>query len=929
MRKSAQVPLFWVVTIPFLLQVGAAVGLTGWLAILQGRQLIRQMAGELSQEISTNVREHIDAFSRTPYLFLQINTAAINSKVLNLENFATVAPYFWQQLFLEDTVKTLYYGDEAGRFLLMQIDPEPLMHRRDTSTQGQRQIFRLDSKGEPIAKVKTDAFDPRQRPWYTAALRQGAPTWSPIYVYAARPVLGITATMPLQDQQATVQGVLGVDLTLGQISDFLQDLRMGESGQTFIVDRNGDLVATSSGEKPFLTTPGGQERLSAQQSQNPLIRGATAAILAQFSTVAAVDRSQQWVFTLDGERQFLQISPLWNEQGLDWVMAVVIPEADFADQIQANTRHTVLVCGVALFLASGLGLLTSGWISKPILRLSERAADIALEMDSVPLPQTVVPIVLNTPIYEMKILTQSVNQMVEAQRNTANLLRTRNRTVEQLLQDRSQELEFILASAHIGVWTQDFPRLDPQQLPDLDNLLGFQKDGQGDSPTSIDTGVNSCDAEGELRGDVHPEDQQPLYALLRQALVQQSSYEHEFRFIRLDGSIRWILCRGSFFPIAHGQGIKQVGIRMDTTDRKRIEQQLAHLAAIVESSVDAIISTTLDGIIMSWNKGAELIYGYTAEEVIGQKLTLLTLGPDGQPLQTRVSGHLPDKHLDPRETMHRHKEGHLIDVSLTVSAIENEQEDLLGISWISRDVSERRALDRMKNEFVSMVSHELRTPLTSIHGSLTALTTGKLGELSPKGQRLLQIAEQNTTRLIRLINDILDLDRLRSGKVSFSKVLCNCAEILQRACDSMQGMADQAGVTLSLKTLSLSTWVDPDQLIQVITNVISNAIKFSPPDTTVWITADLSDSHFTIRIQDQGRGIPAHKLETIFERFQQVDASDSRLKGGSGLGLAICRSIMHQHGGRIWAESTLGEGSTFFIQLPLADQSQASMVGNH
>jgi PAS domain S-box-containing protein len=234
-----------------------------------------------------------------------------------------------------------------------------------------------------------------------------------------------------------------------------------------------------------------------------------------------------------------------------------------------------------------------------------------------------------------------------------------------------------------------------------------------------------------------------------------------------------------------------------------------------------------------------------------------------------------------------------------------------------RDISQRFALDRMKDEFVSTVSHELRTPLTSIRGALGLLSTGLLGSVSDKAANLLRIALSNSDRLVRLINDILDLERIQSGREPLTFRPIALSDIIRQAIDGMQPVADAAGVQLIHDANTVQLSADPDRMLQVMTNLLSNAVKFSPEGATVSVTLREGSSSVTLSVIDQGRGIPADKLDTIFDRFQQVDASDSRQKGGSGLGLAICRTIVQQHGGQIWAERNSVCGSTFRVVLPL------------
>jgi PAS domain S-box-containing protein len=233
-----------------------------------------------------------------------------------------------------------------------------------------------------------------------------------------------------------------------------------------------------------------------------------------------------------------------------------------------------------------------------------------------------------------------------------------------------------------------------------------------------------------------------------------------------------------------------------------------------------------------------------------------------------------------------------------------------------RDISQRYALDRMKDEFISTVSHELRTPLTSIRGALGLLTSGMLGDVGEKASNLLRIALTNSDRLVRLINDILDLERIQSGREPLAFRAVQLADVVKQAMEDMQPVADAAGVNLLHDTTQAEITGDPDRLLQVITNLLSNAVKFSPPNSPVSVMLRPGVTGVILSVIDHGRGIPADKLEAIFGRFQQVDASDSRQKGGTGLGLAICRTIILQHSGRIWAERNPVRGSTFRIFLP-------------
>jgi DNA-binding response OmpR family regulator/anti-sigma regulatory factor (Ser/Thr protein kinase) len=239
---------------------------------------------------------------------------------------------------------------------------------------------------------------------------------------------------------------------------------------------------------------------------------------------------------------------------------------------------------------------------------------------------------------------------------------------------------------------------------------------------------------------------------------------------------------------------------------------------------------------------------------------------------------------------------------------------------VFHDITERRTLERVRDEFTSVVSHELRTPLTSIRGSLGLLASGVLGPLPDRAQRMTQIAVENTDRLVRLINDILDLERLDSDGLHLRASTCDAEQLIARATEGLLSAAVAADVTLAVDTAPAAFEADADRIIQTLTNLIGNAVKFSPRGGTVQISSVRRGEEILFTVRDAGRGIPADKLEAIFGRFQQVDSTDSRQSGGTGLGLAICRSIVELHGGRIWALSSVGQGSTFSFVVPAADE---------
>jgi PAS domain S-box-containing protein len=356
-----------------------------------------------------------------------------------------------------------------------------------------------------------------------------------------------------------------------------------------------------------------------------------------------------------------------------------------------------------------------------------------------------------------------------------------------------------------------------------------------------------------------------------------------------------------------------------------VNAQLARESALIlNSTSDGIIGVDLNSDPTFINPSAEQMLGRTLDDLRNVSIHELihhtradgTPWPDGEcPLGAAIlRGELFHSTAD---TFWR-ADGSNFPVEYSVTPMFDDDGGRHGAVFTFRDVTERQAVDRLKSEFVSTVSHELRTPLTSIRGALGLLTSGLLGPIAEKGQRMLEIAVSNTDRLVRLINDILDLERIGSGKTEMSRAHVDARAVMVQALEGVLTVADEAGVRLAIEPASADLLGDTDRIVQTLTNLLGNAIKFSPPGTTVTLSGAASGPEFVFCVSDQGRGIPEDKFGAIFERFSQIDASDSRDKGGSGLGLAICQSIVEAHGGRIWAEANHPAGSRFQFTIPLA-----------
>lgn len=346
---------------------------------------------------------------------------------------------------------------------------------------------------------------------------------------------------------------------------------------------------------------------------------------------------------------------------------------------------------------------------------------------------------------------------------------------------------------------------------------------------------------------------------------------------------------------------------------------------ILDSVADGIYGVDLEGRVTFINPAGARALGYTPEELVGRGVleVIHHSHADGAPYSRLTSPIL--QAMRHGQSLRRIDEvfwcadGSSIPVEYTASPLV-EDGSIAGMVVAFQDVSDRRQLEKMKDEFISTVSHELRTPLTALRGSLGLLSTGNLQKYPEKQRQMIEMAIGNCDRLVRLVNDIVDFDRVQRGRMSLRRVPVPALDLLRRAIDVTQNLAHEAQIGFRLDAHTDSVMVDEDRALQVLNELITNAIKFSPPATLIRLSAlpeGRNDVCFSV--EDQGSGIEPAKLERIFDRFEQGDASDSRALGGTGLGLALCRSIVEQHGGRIWVESTPGRGSRFSFTLQRAE----------
>ncbi|NMF60660.1 ATP-binding protein [Pseudanabaena yagii] len=435
------------VVLPFMLQIVGTVGLVGYLSFKSGQQSVKDLADRLEIEIANRVDKETSNFLDSPHLVNQVLLSTIYSEKLNLENRQDLEKFFFNQVKHHGIVHYLFYVDNLGNFTgVQQLDNgEFIAKSKDKSTGENRNIYELNERGQRGKLIKSAKFDsqeyflfdqPKDLKNSIKKERVNKSIWSEVSLSSSMLALEIKAGTAVYNQAGEIQGVLGVEIFLTQISQFLHNLNISKSGNSLIIERSGAIIASSTAEPPYIKKNNEQVRLLATESRDPLTQAIAKHLLQKFGSFEQIKSAQKFAFEFQGELQFVYIQPLVDPRGIDWLTIIVIPESDFMTQIYANTRTTVLLCALALAIAIGCGLLTSRWIARPILRLG--TASVAITQGD--LNQNVE----SPSIIELKVLSDSFNEMAQQLRTSFENLDVTNHKLDQAnreLETTNQELE--------------------------------------------------------------------------------------------------------------------------------------------------------------------------------------------------------------------------------------------------------------------------------------------------------------------------------------------------------------------------------------------------------------------------------------------------------------------------------------------------------
>lgn len=864
------VPLRRILVALFLLQILLAVGLTAYLSIHNGQKAVNEVASELRYEVANRVEQNLQTYLSTLRQELRGNQNIIDVGLLKMENLATWESYLIKQLEIFPDAIALTVSNEQQEYLAVEKlnDRQFLLRKADKSTGYDLYTYKIDSLGQRTQLPEViKNYDARSRPDYQAAVTAKNFSFSQIFTPLTEPTLLISASQPIYNSQGQLLGVNSALTHISQIGDLLQNIKVGKSGQIFIIERSGLLIASSTTEEPFRLQNGKPIRLAASQSGNSLTQASAKYLTTKFSNFDEIKSLQQLDFSFDGKRQFLEIRPLKGEPNVNWLIIVAVPEADFMGQIERNTQTTIFLCLGALGLATLLGIITARWITQPILYFSTATKDLA------DLTNGEDSVVIVQGIKELEVLGGSFNEMMQQLRKTFTAQITKNEELELQLKQRTQELQ-----QEIQVRINSEQRLEKHHRV-LAELANDRAISEGKLETAF------------------------------KVITEKAANALEIERVSV-----WLFNSDGYNGLRQRTKLQCISLYERSKQRHSadIERNLAdypiYFKSLTSARIIAVTDTRTDLRIQElWDELLE------PKNIVSLINTSIWVGGE-------VVGTVLYEQVDiPRiwEMSEQNFVSSIAEfVALTLEVCNRKSAE----SALREAQEAAEVANRAKRTFLGNMSHELRTPLSSILGITEALQNEVYGTVNEEQRQSLNTLESSGKNLLELINQILELTDIESSKIELQLAATSIQGICDSSLSFVKHLAFQKNIQLSLQIPEElePIQVDERRIRQVFINLLTNAIKFTKEGGKVWIEVqpNSTNEYIFFSVVDTGIGMLSDDLFKLFQPFVQVENSSTRGSSGTGLGLVMVQKIVELHGGTVHAESQLGKGSRFTVKLP-------------
>ncbi|MEH1838452.1 MAG: ATP-binding protein [Nostoc sp.] len=921
-KVYANMPLRYVLIVPFILQICGAVGLVGYLSYQNGQKAVMELATQLENEICARIEQHLDSYLTTPKQINQINLDAIELDLLNLSDFQTIGNYFWKQMQVFN-VGYNSFANPKGEFIgVERLDNGNLLINEVNEKHGigKLYIYPTDNQGNRRQLQQIKNYDPRLEAWYADPVKLDKRVWSQIYQWEDKPeIISISSSYPVYNKNHKFVGVISVDLLLSQIGKFLANLKINDLGKTFILERSGLIVASSTSDPPYTVINGKGKRLSALDSQNSLIRLTTQSLIKRFGSLKFVGKKQQLSFTADGMRYFVQVKNWKDELGLDWLIVAVIPEGEFMEQINVNTRITILLCMVAFLVATIIGILTARWVIKPILQLNTSAKKIAKgEWEQIPEIQR------SDELGELAKSFETMAKQLQVSFNTLSAKNTQMQVLNEALSHSQSRLTQFLEAMPIGVFI-----INAEGEPYYTNKIGQQILGQG-AIAKVSAEQLSEVYQAYLAGtdQLYPSDRQPIL----RALLGESTRIDNMEIRHFDKIIP-IEVLGKAIYDESGNLAFAITTFFDITQRKQAENLLAEYNRTLEAQVkkrteefqQAIkqLQITQQELIQSQKIAAQEQQAAIREAARSAAANLAKsefLANMSHELRTPLNAILGFSQVMSRDySLSSEHQENLAIINRAGEHLLNLINDILEMSKIEAG---RITLNKSSFDLI----HVLKKLEEMQHASAASKNLELVFEYA---QNIPKYIETDENKLCQVLLNLLGnaIKFTNTGRVTL-KVRLGAGDTSVRDALPTTSSVHRWGHLSSLREAAPTRRFANDKLSASLGTRESEErenFSFLPlPDASYPSASSAQSPIFNpqsliFEIQDTGCGIAPQEIDLLFEAFEQTEIG-RKSQQGTGLGLAISRKYVQLMGGDITVDSIPGVGSrfTFDIQIALA-----------